>query len=380
MFKDYYTILEVGENATQDEIKSAFKKQAIKWHPDKNPGIDTTVRMQEINEAYLILKDPEARVHYDKEYQRFKQHQREKSYQQQSQYEQKEKEKSHEYADYNVEDDILKRWMDNAKRQAVDLAKQTIEDLKGMVKEGAKATVKEAGNQFIYQIIIGVAVLIIFGLIKACNSNQEKHSNSTTTTNPDTSKSTEIPNDTSTKTNTYTKIVNPIQKERTQLDIKKFKQEGFQVFEDDNFLIKCNCKLKPNTLAIKMSKEHGIKYPFSPYLGAENKDSYDIGIIYNINVTDISSEYNSIPQSKYNYFTNQYLKNYIDQLVSNNMSYTEGEFNGVKAVEYSFSQAGLPTKAIIFIKDKKSYLLQVATRNRLPKIFNSLKTSFKFLN
>ena len=61
--------------------------------------------------------------------------------------------------------------MDNAKRQAVDLAKQTIEDLKGMAAAGAKAAVKETGNQFVYQIIIAVVILIIFGLARTCSNN-----------------------------------------------------------------------------------------------------------------------------------------------------------------------------------------------------------------
>lgn len=163
-------------------------------------------------------------------------------------------------------------------------------------------------------------------------------------------------------------------------ELKKLKQDGFQIFEKDNFLITCNCKLKQNTLAIKMAKEQGVKYPFSSYVCSENKNSYETGVICNINVTDMTSDYSSIPESKYSYFTNKYLKSYIGSLEANNISYTEGEFNGVKTVEYTFSQMELPTKAVIFVKDKKSYLLQIGTRKNLSKKFSDLKTSFKFIN
>ena len=65
MFIDYYSIFEVDKESSFEEIKSAFRKQCIKWHPDKNAGRDTTLKMQEINEAYLILKDEDARKRYD---------------------------------------------------------------------------------------------------------------------------------------------------------------------------------------------------------------------------------------------------------------------------------------------------------------------------
>ena len=52
MFKDYYSLLEIDETASQDEIKKAFRGQAVKWHPDRNKGLDTTSQMQAINEAY----------------------------------------------------------------------------------------------------------------------------------------------------------------------------------------------------------------------------------------------------------------------------------------------------------------------------------------
>ncbi|MGL4599295.1 MAG: DnaJ domain-containing protein [Bacteroidia bacterium] len=54
MFKDYYTLLEVAQSATDEEIKKVFRDQAIKWRTDRNQGSNTTLRMQEINEAYLI--------------------------------------------------------------------------------------------------------------------------------------------------------------------------------------------------------------------------------------------------------------------------------------------------------------------------------------
>jgi curved DNA-binding protein CbpA len=60
--KDYYKILGVSENATQDEIKQAYKKLAMKYHPDRNPGDkQAEEKFKEINEAYSVLSDPEKR-------------------------------------------------------------------------------------------------------------------------------------------------------------------------------------------------------------------------------------------------------------------------------------------------------------------------------
>ena len=67
LFIDYYEILNVNFDSSKDDIKHSFKKLAIKWHPDKNLGSDTTLKMQDLNEAYLILKDNEARQRYNVE-------------------------------------------------------------------------------------------------------------------------------------------------------------------------------------------------------------------------------------------------------------------------------------------------------------------------
>jgi len=65
--RDYYEVLEIARAAKDEEIKASFRKLAMKWHPDKNPG-DTACehRFKEINEAYDVLKDDQKRAAYDR--------------------------------------------------------------------------------------------------------------------------------------------------------------------------------------------------------------------------------------------------------------------------------------------------------------------------
>ena len=64
--RDYYEVLGINKSATADEIKKAYRKMAIKYHPDKNPGDkEAEEKFKEAAEAYSVLKDPEKKAQYD---------------------------------------------------------------------------------------------------------------------------------------------------------------------------------------------------------------------------------------------------------------------------------------------------------------------------
>lgn len=66
--RDYYEVLGIGSSAQPDEIKSAFRKAALRWHPDRNPENkqEATAHFREATEAYGVLSDPQKRAAYDR--------------------------------------------------------------------------------------------------------------------------------------------------------------------------------------------------------------------------------------------------------------------------------------------------------------------------
>lgn len=64
-FKDYYKVLGVAENASQDDIKRSYRRHARKYHPDVSDEPDAEERFKEVGEAYEVLRDPEKRAEYD---------------------------------------------------------------------------------------------------------------------------------------------------------------------------------------------------------------------------------------------------------------------------------------------------------------------------
>lgn len=63
--RDYYDVLGVSKSASAAELKSAYRKLALQWHPDKNKSADAETRFKEINEAYQVLSDPKKKSTYD---------------------------------------------------------------------------------------------------------------------------------------------------------------------------------------------------------------------------------------------------------------------------------------------------------------------------
>ena len=149
---DYYAILNINPIASKKEIKKAFKREALKWHPDRNNSPDATVKMQLINEAYLILKDDEARARYDKQYYKFKKVDKEKENSNQEQT---------KWQGYSSNDEILNDWIKKAKKQAKEMVMISIEDLVGMSRVATSA----AWEKTKYAILVVIVANILFVLL-----------------------------------------------------------------------------------------------------------------------------------------------------------------------------------------------------------------------
>ena len=64
---DYYEILGVSHSTSEEDVKKAYRKLALRYHPDRNPGDKTAEeRFKEVSEAYQVLSDPDKRSQYDR--------------------------------------------------------------------------------------------------------------------------------------------------------------------------------------------------------------------------------------------------------------------------------------------------------------------------
>lgn len=64
---DYYSVLGVSSDSNEEEIRRAYKRLALRYHPDKNPDADAEDKFKQIAQAYDVLTDPEKRTIYDQQ-------------------------------------------------------------------------------------------------------------------------------------------------------------------------------------------------------------------------------------------------------------------------------------------------------------------------
>lgn len=153
-FKDYYKILEISFPSNDEEIKTAYRRMSLKWHPDKNPGIDTSNLMIDINEAYYILNNLDKKNRYDCEYIKYISFLRSNN----------QKSGSKDYAniesytpnDFNVQQDIK-----DAHDKATELVNEFLKSIKKVSKDAAKGAWDNMSPYIIGSIIFSLIVLII---------------------------------------------------------------------------------------------------------------------------------------------------------------------------------------------------------------------------
>ena len=177
VFKDYYAILEIDWQSPPEQVRAAYRRLSKKWHPDLNPGKDVTREMQDINEAYALLKNPEKRARYDKEYLLHQQApERPTEGQAHSQQTHHASDEQHNFdgwsmwgQQYNsswwdVQDNDVENDMNEARRYAEDI----VEDFLRNLKTTTKNAVQGAWDEVKGYVIGGIIITIIGILILMC--------------------------------------------------------------------------------------------------------------------------------------------------------------------------------------------------------------------
>ncbi|MBX2932026.1 MAG: DnaJ domain-containing protein [Chitinophagaceae bacterium] len=158
MLPDYYKIFGLPKTATKEEVKKRYRELAKKYHPDVNKSPDATAKMQEIQEAYYILYDDEARSRYDFQYDKI--YGKKKEDFKSSNTHNQAKSDSTEQKNYEFDDPILEKWILNAKRQAVEFVKNFYRDTKGIAVSGCSYYFKALGICIIVFFVIIILIRI----------------------------------------------------------------------------------------------------------------------------------------------------------------------------------------------------------------------------
>jgi curved DNA-binding protein CbpA len=158
MIKDHYKTLDIPKESSLEMIKKAYRNLALKWHPDINKGADAHEKFIEINEAYLILSDIEAKQKYDYEYDNYI-----KATENDFESEESNRSQTYEYSTYL--DSNLNNWSKTARKQAEKYASMSFKEFSNLMKQVIKETSVQGFTAIIYAISGILGANAVFSLI-----------------------------------------------------------------------------------------------------------------------------------------------------------------------------------------------------------------------
>jgi len=148
---DYYSVLSVSPDATAVQIKDAYRSLARTTHPDRNSSRNATAEMQLLNEAHLILREPEKKRSYDEECREYKKWQEHRN--------------ASSDAEYVIHDETLNEWIAQAAEKARMMGVQIFEDSKELLGVAGEELWK---NVVIYGVLMFFFYLLVISVAR-CN-------------------------------------------------------------------------------------------------------------------------------------------------------------------------------------------------------------------
>lgn len=316
MFKDYYKILGITSDASPEEIKKAYRTQSMRWHPDPNPGADTTAMMQDINEAYNILKDPSTRERYDREYSQYNS----------TFYSQTETPKNKN--DYDIQDETLKEDIRVARKSAEDYVREFYASLKKDTQKAAHGAWEETKGY----VIVGVVMSLLVLIIGMCNANIYK-----------------VPT-------TETK------------DASYYQSKGYQVFSKFRLAVKAPVKLED------VSRQANGDFALN-YAGIEDEKQSTF-VLYQVIVSALPVGYQDYSEQQTQNVVESFIKDSMKGFtnVKKVRFGEEGNIGYVGDTEHN----GYKQRGLIFYRKGHTYALTVITNYHLEQRFNRFTNGVKF--
>ncbi len=160
----------------------------------------------------------------------------------------------------------------------------------------------------------------------------------------------------------------------SKFDEANAKKDGYQIFKEDNFIIKCSGKLLLDKLRIEQTKQNGQidnSRPFHVFVK---------GVDYNINISDLTYLFNGKNDEELNNYNSQDLTYYQTKFDEMGIRNKRGKFKNFDAVYYQNFQENKLTKAVYFHHKMKSYMIQVTSKTKTDDLFTEFINSFETIN